>query len=310
MYLKSNFLNSTRFFFAPDKEGDEDTRTPAEKERDTINVSGSTDDKEEDKEDKNGDDTNDNEDSTDDDEENEEEETDEEDKEDKVDKEETADEKAARIDKEKEERREARVQKRIDKAVARAKAAETERDELKAKLAEKPVEGLTEEEVERRAEAKAAERLKAKELETNQKTFEKNIDALEVDARKHDKKFDANVAKLVDEVGLVPAPLIMILSELDNKNGGAVLAHLAKNIDEAEDIYDLSERQMTQRLIRLSDKLKAEAKPVRSRVPNPPENLDRTPRQATTTINDNTSMEDFVKIRARQEAEKRKARGY
>jgi hypothetical protein len=80
---------------------------------------------------------------------------------------------------------------------------------------------------------------------------------------------------MVEEIGApIPSTMMSVIADLDNENGGAVLNYLTDNIEEAEELYAMSERKMTQRLIRISDKLKANesqlgsAKP-RSNAPDP-----------------------------------------
>jgi hypothetical protein len=114
--------------------------------------------------------------------------------------------------------------------------------------------------------------------------------------------------------------MIGILVDLDNENGGKVLNYLTQNVDEYEDIYSLSEGRMTAKLIRLSDKIKAEddkakagKKKEHSNVPPPvtPVNEGRDVRTANAIpANPTKNMDDFVRIRNAQEAERRKQRGY
>lgn len=231
---------------------------------------------------------------------------------------ETDEQKTARLAKEKEEAKEKRkadrVQKRIDRAIADKKAAEAEVERLRAQLAEKPVDGLSEEEVERRATEKANKALQDKQAQDAEADFDKRNTDIYNAAVKADKNFDKNVTELVQEVGLLPRPLVYILSDLDNKNGADVMVYLANpdNVDETEEIFKMTERQMTQRLIRLSDKIKENKKPAKrpSAVPPPVDTVgEGNQRQRNVLPNKPTqNMEDFVRIRNQQEEERRKAR--
>jgi len=315
--LRNKFLNTASFLLAPPNEGEQDTRSDAQKERDAIEINDSTD----------GEDKNrapvDTEDKTGDEEDNDEEENKEEDEKDKDEnkdeeedknKEETDEEKTARLAKEKEDRKQARQQRKWDKLAAEKTAAERERDELKRRLEEKPVEGLTEEEVERRAAEKVAEKLREKQLEDAKKEFEDNCDTLEAAAIKIDTNFPRKVQELAEDLGPIPRAVINTLAELDNKNGGAVLNYLADNVDEAEEIYDLrnNERRLAIKLTRLSDKLKEEAKPVRrerSNVPPPITPVDGAVKD-NNRITGKETQEEFNAKRARQIEERNKQRGY
>src|SRR6266849_7641587 len=122
-------------------------------------------------------------------EEQEEQEEDGEDNEDENNTNETDDEKKLRIIKEKEERRQGRIQKRIDKLTATVGSKDAEIEALKKQLAEKPIEGLTEEEVERRAAKKAEELASARDTDRENKAFQKTADDLIKAANKVDKDF-------------------------------------------------------------------------------------------------------------------------
>lgn len=317
--LKNRFINTTAMFLAPPdkpKEGEEDNRSDAQKERDGITISDSTDNEDNDKnkeDNENGEE----------DEEAEKEEDDEDDednkKEDEVDKnkEETEEEKTARLASEKEERKQARQQRKWDKLAAEKTAAENEVKKLKKQLEEKPVDGLTEEEVVRRAEELANTKLTEKQIQDAKKAFEKNCDKLEDAATKEDKDFGRKVNELTSELGPIPAPIINVLADLDHENGGEVLAYLANNVDEAEEIYELvgNDRKLDRRLSKLSDKLK-EAKKAprreRSSVPAPITPIGEGNRRESlnTNITGKETQEEFNAKRAKQEAARREARGY
>lgn len=321
--FRNRFLNTASFLLAPPDipNENEDTRSEAQKQRDAIEISDSTDEKnnkdgssssdenkDENEEDEEENDENEDED---DDEENKNED---EDKEENENKEETDEEKTARLAREKQERKQARQQRKWDKLAAEKTAAERRVKELEDQLKEKPVEGLTEEEVQRRADALAATKLAEKQAEDNKKKFEDTCDSLEAGAIKADKEFSRKVVEMTTELGPIPAPVIEILAELDNENGGDVLAYLANNVDEAEDLFELraNERKLTAKLVRISDKVKEAAKKPKRERSNLPAPIDPVgnSRQENTRITGKETQEEFNAKRAKQEAEKRAARGY
>ena len=231
-------------------------------------------------------------------------------------KEDSDEDKAAKAAKEKEDRKQARIQKRIDKAVSEAKSAKAEADELRKQLAEKPVDGLSEEEVERRAEEKAARKLQELQMTDTKKQFEKDCDKLREQAVTIDKDFDNKIAVAAEELGAIPSRMIGILADLDNENGGKVLNYLADNIDEAEEIWNLSEGRMTAKLIRISDKIKAAEKPApkpKSKVPPPVSDVNEGNRPAKKALPDKplSDLDSWIKIRNKEAEEYRKQKnGY
>lgn len=235
-------------------------------------------------------------------------------------KEETTEEKEAREKIEakaaKETRKEQRIQRRIDTAVAAQRLAEAEVIKLKEQLAANPDKKLTEEEVQSKAEIIANEKLAAKELERLQQEFNASCDKLQTAATKIDKEFTPKVVEMTNELGPIPSRLIGILSDLEN--GPEVLKFLVDDIDEAEKIYDLQKKpeKLAIALIRISDKLVAEAKPKPkeiSKVPNPTTPVTGA-RVKTTMITDAdtkpANMDNYVAKRRQQMEDKRKARGY
>lgn len=221
---------------------------------------------------------------------------------------------AEKVEKEKarEQRKADRQQRKWDKLAAEKTAAEAEVARLKAQLEEKPKEGLTEEEIERRAAAKADEALKTKAAKDAEDDFHaKNLKIYEATV-KLDKEFDKNIGELVNDIGLIPRSLIYILSDLDNQNGHEVMSYLANpdNVEDAEAIWKMNERQMTQRIVRLSDKIKEAKKSTRrpSAVPPPAERIQEHNRRTDVMPKDPTkNMEDFIRIRNKQVEERRKA---
>ncbi len=238
-----------------------------------------------------------------------------------VDENETEEEKTARLAKEAEaaekakakaQRKEDRMQRRIDKATAAQRTAEAEIEKLKAQLAADPDKKLTAEEVESLAEAKAAEKLAAKERADLQKQFDADCEVLQKAANKADKDFDNKIAELAEDIGPIPSFMIGILSDMDN--GGAVLAHVANDDELAEEIWKAKPTKMTRLLLEISNKLAAEAKPPKkqiSKVPAPIEPV-RTNRVQSNVITeaDTKNMDSYVAKRQKQIAERRKAQGF
>lgn len=230
---------------------------------------------------------------------------------------ETEEQKEKRISKEREERKAARQQRKWDRLAAEKTAAENRVRELEAQLKETPNEGLTEEEVERRAEEKALLKLQEKQATEAKKAFDDNCDALEAQAAKAAKitveQFRADLRELVNDLGPIPTDMINALADLDNKNGGQVLNYLMDNIDEAEELYALGSIKMAQRLVRISDKIADAEKPKpkpRSNLPRPIEAINESGRKGSEQLNDKMSMDDFVRIRNKQTEEYRKSKGY
>lgn len=253
----------------------------------------------------------------------EEEESDEEDENEEVDsnkdKEETAEEKAEREKQEKiaakAQRKQDRMQRRIDEATAARKAAETERDRLKAQLEADPDKKLTEEEVEARAEAIAAKKLADKQIEEIQTKFNEACEKLQKEASKIDKDFDDKIADIAADIGPIPSFMIGVLEDLDN--GGEVLAFIANDDELAEKIWNLKKNpaKMTKEIVEISNKLSdAKKKPKKqiSRVPDQPEPIrtNRNSNSAIITEADTKNMDSYVAKRQAQILEKRKLRGF
>jgi len=198
-----------------------------------------------------------------------------------------------------------RMQKRIDTLTAKTRTTETENAELKKLLDAKKEDGsltLTEEEVERRAELKAEEKLGARQ-------FQKAVDNLAKGANALDKEFNKNIKIVTDEIALLPPVMIGILEDLENeagKNVGAeVLVYLSKNIDAYEDIYSLSEGRMALKLQNLANKItKKAARPV-SQVPAP--NIPVGGNNVQSPLNDKMSDDEWIAKRNAEVAAKRRA---
>ncbi len=300
--LKNLFLNTSAIRYAPDAEGN---KTAAELEREEIQVEelkprvkaeGETEEETETQE---------------------EETTTEEVEEDDTIKpaaeimEETAEEKTIREAEEaanagvKTKRQVERMQKRIDALTAKTRTTETENIELKKLLDAKKADGtlaLSEEEVERRAELKAEEKIA-------QTAFNRAVKNLATSANKLDKEFQNNIKDVTDEAGLLPPVMIGILEDLETDEGKAigpeVLVYLSKNLDDYEDIVGLSEGKMALKLQSIANKIsKKSPKPIsRTPAPNTPIN----PNRVSTPLNDKMSDDEWIAKREAEIAAKKRA---
>lgn len=228
---------------------------------------------------------------------------------------ETDEQKQARLTQEKEERRQARIQKRIDKLTAQNRDKDAEIDRLRAQLTEQPKEGLTEEEINRRAQAEAQRIINEQNEKKNQKQFEDDCDAISKAALKADKDFTLKINEVAAEIAPIPAVMIGILTDLDNENGGEVLAKLADDADLYEEVIALPPGKMMLKLVRMSDRLKEATtkKPKQqSKVPPPitPITEGRTKKGDVLPDKPTENIAEFVRIRNEQEAAKRKAKGF
>lgn len=292
--LKNLFLNTSAIRFAPPN--DDGTKTEAELEREQIEVQElpkKNDDKEVEVED---------------DKEVEKEEEEKEDKKEEVIAE-TPEQKVIREADEaanadtKTKRQIERMQKRIDTLTAKSRNTEAEKTELQKLLDAKKEDGsltLTEDEVERRAELKAEEKLA-------QREFKKAVNSLAGGANKLDKDFNSNIKIVTDEVGLLPPVMIGILEDLENeagvKVGPEVLVHLSKNIDDYEDIFPLSEGRMALKLKALADKITKKTARAISQVPKPNDPVSGN--RVNTQLNDKMSDEEWIAKRNAEIAAKR-----
>lgn len=306
MTLKSHFLSSVRPFF----DATDDARAAAAKEREKIKVEKTEKVEEKKEEEKVEDDVKDTLDKenekTD---EKEEDESDEGDEKDDDDKEDDKDEKKELTAEQKSiaklERTVERLQKRVGKTVG-------ERDEIRKQLgdAQKQLnakvadgEGLTEEEVTRRAKVLATQ------LNTEQQ-FEDAQKKIIREATKIDKDFTKKVNEMADEIAQIPSYMVGILDDLEN--GGAVIAYLVNNVEEYEDIHTLSPVRMATKLSKLSEKLIEEAKPKPkkiSKVPAPLDSVKGGSQSPNVLPADPTkNMEKFIAVRKEQVEQRRKAK--
>jgi len=199
----------------------------------------------------------------------------------------------------------AKIQRRIDREVAKRKELENRIKELEAKLAAEPDKAnlLTEEEVEKRAETKAQQKALQREFDAaSNRLFDAGV--------KVDKDFQKKITAMAEDIGAIPGHLVGILDDLDN--GGEILVHFTANPDEAEEIYAMSPAKAAVTLAKLSAKLEAARKPKPkeiSKVPDPAETIrggskspDVLPKEPT------KNMAEFVRIRNKQAEERRKAK--
>lgn len=195
-----------------------------------------------------------------------------------------------------------RLQRRIDKKTGSEDTLRKELIAAKKALEAKKEEGelaLTEDEVNARAKKIAQDEMTAREFT---RACNKLLDA----AIEVDKKFEIKIKALAEDIGEIPSQMIGILDDLNN--GGAVLAHLANNEDEAEKIWQLPLAKMTLQLVKISDKLekdKVKEKKI-SKVPPPNEPVGG--RAATSSFDPtNTKMSDkeWIEHRNKQVAERK-----
>lgn len=317
--LKSFLLSSTRPFYAPDDEKGSDKQAAIDAERKAIKVESFTkdapkqdasantnnedddkgsdasdtshdDDKEEDVEDDSG--------------------SHDDDKEEKED-----DEKEAKtLTPEELQKQIEKLERTINRLQKRQGKTASERDQIRQQLADAQAalnakveqgEGLTEEEVERRANLKAEE--KAAERE-----FAKAVSNLNKAATKADAEFPTKIKELTEDVAPIPGAMIGILEDLDNGNGGAVLAYLADNPDEYEEIFEMPLTRMANRLNKISDKVAEAAKPKKkaiSKAPAPINGIKGGEKSPTILPpNPTKDMDTFVRMRREQVEQRRKAR--
>lgn len=199
-----------------------------------------------------------------------------------------------------------KFQKRIDRETAKRKALETEIKELKAKLAAEPdkANALTEEEVERRSEEKA-------QAKQTQREFDLASNRLFDAGTKADKEFPTKIKVMADDIGGIPGHLVGILDDLENS--GELLVYFTDNADEFAEIYALSPAQAALKLAKLSNKLIADKKPKPkeiSKVPDPAETIKGGSSKASDVLpkNPTDNMAEFVRIRAKQADERRRAK--
>lgn len=196
------------------------------------------------------------------------------------------------------EKLEARIEKERKKNRDLRKDLEEANKQLAARPDDQKV--FTEEEIVKRAKEMAKEEVTARE-------FEAAVNRIAKEAQKLDKDYQAKVKAMSEDYnqGIIPGLMIGILDDLPN-NGGDVLMYLANHEDEYEEIHVLSPAKMALRLKDISDKLKPKAKKV-SQVPAPNEGV-KGKGSSPDVLRDDAPMEDWVRIRAKQVEERRKAK--
>lgn len=299
--LKSLLLSSVRPFYDAEKEQGVE-KTAKEKERESIEISDTTtgdkkegeDDTEKDDKDTVGEGDEGNDDTEKEDEDGEKE----------------VDEEKEKVELTAEQKSIAKLEKTIERLQKRVGRTTGERDTIRRELADAKAaleakapedgKGLSEEEVERRANEKAKQIVADTE-------FNKAQQKLIKDATKLDKDFMKKIKEVAEDVAPMPDYMIGMLEDLDN--GGAVLSYLANNPDEYEEVLSAGNAiKMTRRLDKISQQVAEAAKPAKkeiSKVPAPNEPIkgnERSPMNLT----GKESMDDFARIRAQQVEERRK----
>jgi len=279
---------------------EEDKKTPAQLEREKIEVTAS-ENKITDEEDN----------------ENETEENNEEETEEKVEEEiKEEDNKKSEEDNEEDEVKEEddpeKLKKTIERLKRRISTKSSSEKELKEQLVEiqsklKKIEEdgastLTEEDVKTRA-AKEAEAIVA------QREFDNACNRLAEEAEKIDKNFTSKVVELGEDYGKIPPVMIDILDDI--KTGGAVLNYLCDNPEEYEKIRVMKPGRMATKLTEISEQLKPK-KAVKeiSKVPDPikPVKQGSGSENGVITITGKEDMKEFVRKREEQIARKRGVR--
>jgi DNA repair exonuclease SbcCD ATPase subunit len=193
-----------------------------------------------------------------------------------------------------------RLENRIQKERKKNQELRKELEEANKQLAARPTDEkvFTEDEIERRADAKATQ----KQIE---REFEASVNRIAKEAEKIDPAYKDKVAAMSEDYnnGMIPGAMIDILDNLPN-HGGDVLMYLTKNEDEYEEIHALSPAKMALRLKDISDKIK---KPIKqaSKVPAPNDPL-KGKGNSPEVLRDDMPMEDFARIRAQQVEARRK----
>ena len=201
----------------------------------------------------------------------------------------------------------ARIQRKIDKEVAKRKTLEDENTELKRKLAEatEGKEGKYDDaEVEKRAETKAQQKQAERE-------FVDASNRLANAAEKLDKDFIKKIKQVAEDVAPIPGHMIGILDDLDD--GAKVLAHLADDVDEYERIINLNPTKAAVELSKIATKINAKPEPKKlSKVPPPIEPIggktSGTNNDLVITDKDVKNMNEFIRKRNLQIEERKKMR--
>lgn len=195
-----------------------------------------------------------------------------------------------------------KLEARIEKERKKNRDLRKDLEEANRQLAARPDDQkvFTEEEIVKRAKEIAKEERIAED-------FDAAVNRIAKEAQKLDKDYQAKVKAMSEDYnqGIIPGLMIGILDDLPN-NGGDVLMYLANHEDEYEEIHVLSPAKMALRLKDISDKLKPKAKKI-SQVPAPNEGV-KGKGTSPDVLRDDAPMEDWVRIRAKQVEERRKAK--
>lgn len=192
-----------------------------------------------------------------------------------------------------------KLEKRIVKERNKVKDLREENARLKAQLEAKPNDekSYTEADVEAKAEElanrKAAER-----------EFTKVVNQLAKDAEKADKKFKENLSEIADDNNPLPGALISMLSDLDN--GGAVLAYLAANSDEYEEIVSQTPMKAIKSLSKISDTLIAKTKKSVSKAPPVKQPVEGNGSSNDARASDKDDMATWIKKRNKEAEQHRR----
>lgn len=194
-----------------------------------------------------------------------------------------------------------RIQKRINKEVAKTKKLEDENAELKRQLAAKESGDdpkFTKEDIDKEADILANQKIA-------QRDFDNTCAKLQKEATKLDKDFPDKIKELGEDVGLIPGAMIGVLGDLDN--GAQVLKSFTDDPEEYERLINLPPLKMATALTKYAEKLaKPKPKPL-SKVPEPHEPLGGNARMDT-PLNDKDSMDVWIKKRNAQAEAFRKAK--
>lgn len=198
-----------------------------------------------------------------------------------------------------------RLKRRVSTKASEAKENAKKLADAEAKLAaladEEGKAILTEEDVETRAEQKAEEK-------RIQKEFMETLDKLETEAKEIDADFPSKVTELGEDYGKIPPIMIDVLGDIPR--GGAVLNYLCDNPEEYEKIRTMKPGKMLVKLGEISEKIKPK-KPVKeiSKVPAPNKPIKTSNNNDSITLTGKEDMQEFVRKRNAQIAAKRAARG-
>lgn len=206
-----------------------------------------------------------------------------------------------------------RIQRKIDREVAKRKVLEDENAELKRQLEAKNAEDgekYTKEDAEQLAKELAKKSTDETEFANIcNKIANDGEKIVGKDGKPLGKQFITNLTDMAAEVGAIPPDMIYILGELDN--GASILHYLASDdgIDEAEKIMGMSTHKKAIALTKISNKLSApKPKPI-SNVPAPNAPISSGARGGK-QLTDNMTDKEWIEARRAQIAERQASRRY